>query len=98
MLLDECQGDEIWPVELCRQKGIPETWILELQECFESGFRRDCDTIYYEGQMTNQFHGIRDRDLAFRLAEFLGVDTARATVLALSAQAEVTALRESVDE
>ena len=98
VLLGECVGDEIWPVDICRQKGIPSVWIEELAEAFESGFRSDSQTIYYEGQVVNQYHGVSDRDLAYKLAEYLGVDTQRATVGALGRIAEVTALKEAVDE
>ena len=97
-LLGQCQGDEIWSVAVCRQAGVPSDWIEELAEAFESGFRSDSQTIYYEGQVVNQYHGISDRDLAYKLAEFLGVDTAGATVGALGRVAEVTALKEAVDE
>ena len=98
MCLDECVGDEIWSVELCRQKGIPEDWIDEMQDCFESGFRSDRETIYFEARPVNQYHGIRDRDLAFQLAKFLGVETGRATQSALGTRAEVAALKEAADE
>lgn len=97
-LLDECVGDEIWPIELCRQKGIPEQWIETLADAFESGFRSDQQTIYYEGKKVNQYHGVSDCDIAYRLAEFLGVDTSRATVGALGRLAEVRALKEAIDE
>ena len=96
--LDECIGDEIWSVDLCRQKGLPEDWIDEMADCFESGFRTDRETIYHEARPVNQYHGVRDRDLAFKLAEFLGVDTQRAAGLVLGARAEVAALKEAVDE
>ncbi len=97
-LLAECRGDEIWPVKHCRQRGIPEEWIEELSECYESGFRRDSQTIYYEEKIVNQYHGVADRDLAYKLAEFLGVDTQRATSSALGRIAEVNALKEAIDE
>ena len=98
MLLAECRGSEIWPKTLCRQKGVPDAWIEELADCFESGFETDRDTIYYEERVTSQYHGVRDVDLAHKLADFLGVDTRRVTELALGRQAEVRALQEAVDE
>ena len=98
MLLDECVGDEIWSADLCRQKQIPGDWIDEMADCYESGFRTDRETIYHEARHVNQYHGIRDRDLAFKLAEFLGVETQRATELALGLRAEVAALKEAADE
>jgi hypothetical protein len=98
MLLSQCRGDEIWSVALCRQQGVPEAWIEELADCFESGFRSDRQVIYHDDQMVNQYHGVRDLDLAYRLAEFLGVDSGPATALAFGPVAEVRALQEAVDE
>ena len=98
MLLSECTGRDIWPVDLCRQKEVPETWIEELADCFESGFRFDRETIYQERQIVNQFHGVHDLPLAFRLGEFLGVDTQRVTALALAPESQVRAIQEAVDE
>ena len=36
MLLSECRGDEIWSAQLCREQGVPEAWIEELADAFES--------------------------------------------------------------
>lgn len=98
MLLSECVGDEIWSVETCQGKGIPQAWIDELADTFESGFDSDRQTIYEEGRVTNQYHGVRDLHLAYKLAEFLGVDAQRATEMSLGREAEVRALQEAVDE
>jgi len=98
VLLSECQGDEIWSERLCRQKGVPETWIEELADAFESGFRSDRETIYENEQVKNQFHGVRDLHLAHKLAEFLGVDSKKVTEFTLGREAEVRALQEAVDE
>lgn len=98
MLLAECRGDEIWAPTTCKKKGIPEAWIEELSDTFESGFRSDRETIYEQGEVTNQYHGVRDLALAHRLAEFLGVDSARVTEFSLGREAEVRALQEAVDE
>ena len=73
-------------------------WIEELSDCFESGFRSDRQTIYENEKVVNQYFGIRDIDLAVRLGEYLGVDTARATSLAFSPEAAVIAIKEAVDE
>ena len=97
-LLNLCRGDAIWSPEYCREKGVPSIWIDELSDCFESGFQSDRQTIYVEGQLTNQYFGIKDRDLAFKLAEYLGVDTVRAASCAFGPLAEVRALQESVEE
>ena len=98
MLLNQCHGDEIWSAEYCQQCNVPPTWVEELADCYESGFRFDRDTIYVANRPVTQYYGVKDRDLAFKLAEFLGVDTARVAALALGRAAEVQALQESVDE
>ena len=98
MLLAECRGDEIWSTELCQQKGVPPMWIEELCDTFESGFRSDRETIYDERGLTNQYRGVRDLHLAYKLAEFLGVDVQQATASALGREAEVRALKEAVEE
>ena len=97
-LLSVCRGDEIWSVDHCRQVGIPDEWIEELSDCYESGFRTDSQTIYLDDNVVNQYHGVTDRDLAYKLAEFLGVDTQRVTSSALGRVAEVIALKEAIDE
>ena len=98
MLLSECRGDEIWSPQTCREQGVPASWIEDLADGFESGFKSDRETIYEAGKVTNQYHGVRDLDLAHKLAEFLGVDSARVTELCLSREEEVRALQEAVDE
>ena len=97
-LLSECVGDQIWSVPFCREKGVPDTWIEELVDCYESGFQSDRQTIYYQDRVVNQYHGLRDVDLAFKLAELMGVDAQRATELAIGSRAQVRALREAVEE
>jgi hypothetical protein len=74
ILLSECTGDDLWSMEHCRQRGVPEQWLVELGDCFESGFDRDENTIYLGTAVTNQYHGIRDVDLAFKLGRHLGFD------------------------
>ena len=98
MLLSACRGDEIWSRQTCREQGVPDAWVEELADTFESGFRSDRETIYEEGRVTNQYHGVRDLDLAYKLADFLGVDVKSATELSLGRTAEVRALQEAVDE
>ena len=98
MLLDKCSGDEIWPVEICREEGIPEAWIEELADSFESGFRHERQTIYYEERVVNQFYGVQDLHLAYKLAEYLGVDVQGVIATALGRTAEVRALKEAVEE
>ena len=69
-LLTECRGDEIWSVAYCEEAGVPQPWIEQLSDAFESGFKFDRDTIYVEGEVVNQYYGVSDRDIAFKLAEF----------------------------
>ena len=97
-LLLKCTGDEIWEEETCRNAGVPESWIEELSDSFESGFNTDKNTIYVEGQMVNQYHGVLDLHLAYKLAEFLGIDWKRATATALGRRAEVEAIKQELDE
>ena len=98
VLLDECTGDDIWAVELCKQKGIPAVWIEELTDAYESGFNSDRETIYYGERIVNQFEGVRDVDLAIRLAAYLGVDVEYVVASAFSRAAVVASLKEAVEE
>ncbi len=98
MLLMKCTGDEIWSVELCRESGVPEIWIEELKRCYESGFDTDRNTIYVDEQLTNQYYGVLDLHLAYKLAEFLGVDWESETRFVLGRRAEVRAVQEAVEE
>jgi len=98
LLLSRCRGDEIWSVDTCRQEGIPENWIAELRDTFESGFDSDRNTIYVEKQITNQYHGVLDLHLAYKLAEFLNIDWRSVTQFSMSRCAEVKSLQEAAEE
>ena len=98
MLLLKCTGVEIWDHETCRQAGIPDNWIQELSDCFESGFERDRQTIYVKGRVVNQYQGVQDLHLAYKLAEYLGIDWQRATSHLLDREAVVAALQAELDE
>ena len=98
MLLEKCRGDEIWPLELCREEGVPEDWINELADATESGFNSDLETLYVDEGVVNQFHGIQDLKLAFRLGELLGVDTSQIPFQAFGRIAQVHAIKEAVEE
>ena len=98
MLLSECNGRDIWPVEMCRERGIPESWIEQLSDCFESGFTTPMDTIYLDDEAQNQFFGVQDLHLAQKLGEYLGVDVRAVTALAIGREAEVKAIKEAVEE
>lgn len=98
MVLLKCQGDEIWDVDTCRSAGIPESWIEELLDRFESGFDSDRNTIYHQDKMVNQFEGVSDLQLAYKLAEYLGIDWERASATAISRRGIVAAIKAELDE
>ena len=95
-ILDECTGDDLWSVDHCRLRRVPETWIEELADAFESGFRSDSQTIYEDHVMTNQYHGVRDVDLAMRAATAMGMDVDRITASALTRRGLVQAIKQAV--
>ncbi len=98
LMLLKCRGDEIWSVETCRTEGVPPQWIEELTDVYESGFDSDCNTIYENGRMVNQYEGVQDLRLAYKLAEFLGVDWQAVTQLAMTREGEVRAIKEAAEE
>jgi hypothetical protein len=95
-LLAECSGDTIWSVEHCRQVGVPQSWIERLADAFESGFQSDSQTIYVAADLTNQYHGIRDVDLAVEIGKVLQINVAQVTATALSRRAIVQAIKDAV--
>lgn len=97
-LLSECTGFDIWTVEHCRERGVPNEWIETLSDAFESGYDHDRQTIYFGDRPINQFHGVRDVDLAVRLGAHLGLDVGRVTSTALGDPATVRAIKEAVEE
>ena len=97
-LLSECTGDDIWSIEHSRARGVPEAWIEELADCYESGFRSDGQTIYVEQRVVNQYQGIRDIDLAIKLGEYLGVPVADLQAVSATRARLVSAIRDAVLE
>jgi hypothetical protein len=95
-MLSKCVGNEIWSVETCQAAGVPDDWIAQLADAFESGYQSNRQTIYVGEVQTNQFHGIRDLDLAIRLGGLLGVDVRRATEFALNDLSAVDAIKAAV--
>ncbi|KAA5543752.1 hypothetical protein FYK55_11235 [Roseiconus nitratireducens] len=95
-LLAECTGDEIWSVAHCRSRRIPEPWIEELADAYESGFQSDRETIYTDVGMTNQYHGIRDVDLAVQLARSMGIQVDDHALARLGRNRLVQAIKEAV--
>jgi hypothetical protein len=98
MILSECTGDHIWSSDVCRERGVPQVWIDELEDCLESGFDHDRNTIYLQERLVNQYQGIRDVDLAVRLGEFLNVNVSTLASSALSRAQLVRAIQNAVEE
>ncbi len=73
-------------------------WLEHLSDQFESGFQRDSETIYVGDRVVNQYHGIRDVDLALKLGEYLGVDLNAVQANASSRRHLVRLIREAIEE
>ena len=97
-LLHECTGNDLWSIDYCKLREIPASWIEELCDGFESSYRIDDETIYIGDMRVNQYEGIRDVDLAVKLGEYLGADTASLQAMAMTRHGLVKAIRESVEE
>jgi hypothetical protein len=97
-LLHECTGNDLWSIEHCQKRNVPISWIEELSGGFESGFGMDSETIYVGDTVVNQYEGVRDVDLAVKLGEYLGVDTAVLQASALTRHGLVRSIREAVEE
>ncbi len=97
-LLQLCDSEEIWSLEYCRQQRVPEPWIRDLRNAYESGFADPSQTIFYEGQVVNQFEGILAVDIALRVARVLGVDTKTILTSHPTRERIVRAIREWVEE
>ncbi len=97
-LLSECTGDDLWSVAHCRLRGVPEAWIDELADCYESGFQNAGQTIFVDDSVINQYHGIRDVDLAIKLGEFLGVGVSVLNAVAATRGRLVVAIRQANEE
>jgi hypothetical protein len=98
MLVNECTGDDIWSIEHCQLRNVPQSWIAELADCFESGFKQDSQTIYDQQQVTNQYEGIRDVDLAVKLAKFLQLPVESLAERATSRRRLVQLIQEAAEE
>ena len=96
--LSECTGDDIWSIEYCRKRQIPQLWIDELRDAYESGFESDNQTIYYGNEVVNQFDGIRDVDLACKIGQYLKLDVARIVERQISRSGVVRSIREAIEE
>lgn len=98
LLLAECTGDDLWSTDYCRQRDIPESWIDELVDGFESNYQREKQTIYVGTQRVNQYEGIRDVDLACKLGEYLGIDVSRILGQTFERRQIVREIRHAVEE
>lgn len=98
MLLSECTGDDIWSVDYCRARRVPETWISELVDAYESGFDSPTSTIFFRGEIVNQFEGIRDVDLASQLGKHLGVDVESIADMSPTRASFVQAIKAAIEE
>lgn len=100
-LLDECTGDDLWSVEHCQSRGVPQDWIDDLADAFETSYRISSQTIYVSDEQTgrrivNQYYGVRDFDLAKRIGLELGLDIDQIESVALSRQSTVRMIKETV--
>ncbi|MFN9984867.1 MAG: hypothetical protein ACK52S_04880 [Pirellula sp.] len=98
VLLSLCDGEEIWSVDYCRKQRVPESWITELTDAYESGFETDRETIYDADKPVNQYEGVLAVDLAIKLAKTLGLPMARILGAARDRCAIVREIREALEE
>ncbi len=95
-LLTECTGDEIWSVAHCQARRIPEPLIQQLADAYESSFDRDSETIYTDSGITNQYHGIRDIDLAIWIADSMGIQIDQHALARLGRARLVQAIKDAI--
>ncbi len=96
--LAECRGDEVWSVEHCRERGVPESVINALCDNYESGLAEQNERLYTDDGSVNQFQGVRDVDLAMWIGRQLGIDVDRIATMHFSSTSIVQAIREAVEE
>jgi hypothetical protein len=97
-LLSECHGDDIWSIDYCRKARIPEDWILQLRDAYESGFDSQGSKIFYRESIVNQFEGVRDVDLACKIGDLLGVRVSSIVQSQPTRMAVVQAIKEAIEE
>ena len=97
-LLMECTGDDIWSPEYCRQRRVPDSWVSQCVDAYESGFDRNSNTIYYRDRVVNQFEGVRDVDIACLIAKELGLNPQRLIEISMSRADLVKRIRETIEE
>ncbi len=96
--LSECTGDEIWSIDYCRKSKIPAQWIEEMRDAYESGFNTTEEMIFYRNELVNHFEGIRDVDLACKIAQSLRINVAEIVQSQFSRTGVVRAIREAIEE
>ncbi|MCU0716062.1 MAG: hypothetical protein MUD03_08035 [Pirellula sp.] len=96
--LAECTGDDVWSIDYCKRSGIPDSWIRDLSEIYESGFKTSKEVLYHEGKRIHQYRGIRDSDLARRISQQLGYPVEAIERSALSPSDLVRRIKEAVEE
>jgi hypothetical protein len=97
-LLTECTGDDIWPLDYCRQRRIPENWIDELRDAYETGFDSPTNMIFFRGEIVNQFEGIRDVDIASKIAANWPLPIGKLAETAWSRADLVNKIKEAIEE
>jgi len=102
-LLDECSGDDLWSVEHCLLRRVPQEWIDELADAYETSYRISSQTIYvpdaqHGRRIVNQYYGVRDIDLARRIAMELGIDVGSIEVRTNSRSTFVEMIKEAIME
>lgn len=97
-MLSECTGETIWPLDYCRQRGVPTAAIEAIARAYESGPRTTGEAIFLDDRWVNQFEGIADADLAVWIARQLGVDIAPILAVSPTRVSLVRAIRERVEE
>lgn len=101
-LLDECNGDDLWSIDHCQLRRVPPAWIDELADAFETSYRYRDQSISVPGpagrRVVNQYHGVRDVDLAIKLGRQLGIDVEAIQSSSLTRQSLVSNIKEAVFE
>jgi len=97
-ILDECTGDHIWSPEHCQLRGVPAEWMQRLGDAYESGFNHNSETISTDQGVTNQYHGVRDIDLAVQAGRALGVNVDSILSRYPSRVSIVAAIKEAVSD
>ena len=69
-----------------------------MADAFESNPADDRDTIYLGGRPVGQFHGVRDVDLARRIAAELGLNVSSIESQSLSRRHLVQNIHEALEE